>query len=293
MERHRMRALGVLTLISLGLAGAGPVTGQTPTLDQALRRANAATPTPLSLARDQADWRESHADLPEGFDPSDHLRSRVEDLLAQAARDERLGNTVFHGLPALGRACVATGLQGCRSPMGGYIALAGGQLHWQLQEGVTEETGVSGGIVFIGDADAAGPGSLAPVAWSFDAARFEAPVLLAGPETGGAAYIAVPGVHAGSGSGNADLLFRWDPADGRLTQIDTWSWQDSLPERLPEGLEIWQGVRFDWPNWLAFTPLWQAGDGHCCGTGGTATLSFEVEGDRLVLSHVSARDQRR
>ena len=134
-------------------------------------------------------------------------------------------------------------------------------------------------------------GPTAPIAWSFDAARFDAPVLLSGPELGGAAYIAVPGVHAGSGSGNADVLFRWDfPDSRRLTQIDTWSWRDGLAERLPPGLDILQGIRFDWPNMMAFTPLWQDGDGHCCGTGGTAILSFEIVGERLVLSDVSVRD---
>lgn len=268
------------------------MTGQTPTLDQALRRARDATPLPLSLARDQADWRESHADLPAGLDPADDILSRIESLTAQAERDERIGRTVFRdGAPALGRECVATGLQGCSSSMGGYLALREGGLQWQVQEGYTDENGIAGGIVFIGDAGAARMGPAAPIAWSFDAARFDAPVLLTGPEFDGEVYIAVPGVRAGSGSGNADVLFRWDlPDTRRLAQIDTWSWRDSLDERLPEGLDIQQGIRFDWPNMMAFTPLWQAGDGHCCGTGGTAILSFEIEGDRLVLSNVSVRD---
>ncbi|MGV8929259.1 MAG: hypothetical protein ACOH1E_05875 [Brevundimonas sp.] len=288
-----MRTLAVLTLVSLSLAGAGPVVSQTPDMVQALLRANAATPVPLSLARDQADWRESHANLPDGFDPAEDVQSRIDDLLAQAERDTRLGQMIFRRPPVLGRECVATGLEGCSSPMGGYLAVAGGELQWQLQGGYTEENGLSGGIVFIGDAGAAGLGPVKPIAWSFDAARFEAPVLLPGGNPDGAVYIAVPGVHAGSGSGNADVLFRWDAPDSRrLTQIDTWSWRDSLEDKLPEGLEIWHGVRFDWSNMVAFTPLWQAGDGNCCGTGGTATLSFEIEGDRLVVSHVSVSDFR-
>lgn len=285
-----MRTLAVLTLVSLTLA-AGPVVSQTPNLEQALRRAQAASPLPLSLARDQTDWAADHAELTDGDDRTEDIRSRVDTLLAQAESDEGLGGTVFREPPALGRECVATGLQGCSSPMGGYLALRQGELQWQLQQGFTEENGISGGIVFIGDFGAAGLGPVAPIAWSFDAAQFEAPVLLPGGDPDGAVYIAVPGVHAGSGSGNADVLFRWDAPDSRhLTQIDTWSWRDSLKDKLPEGLEIWQGVRFDWSNMVAFTPLWQDGDGHCCGTGGTATLSFEIEGDRLVLSHVSVRD---
>jgi hypothetical protein len=287
-----MRALAVLTLVSLTLAGAGPVVSQTPTLDQALRRARDYTPLPLSLARDQADWAESHANLPEGFNPADEIQSRIEALTAQADRDQRLGHTIFRdGRPVLGRACVATGLKGCSSSMGGYLVLGEGDLQWQVQDGFTDENGISGGIIFIGDAGAARIGPTAPIAWSFDGARFDAPVLLTGPEFDGKAYVAVPGIRAGSGSGNADVLFRWTPhASPELAQIDTWSWRDSLDEKLPEGLEILQGVRFDWPNMMAFTPLWQDGDGNCCGTGGTAILSFDIEGDRLVLSDVSVRD---
>ncbi|MEY4555268.1 MAG: hypothetical protein RL093_387 [Pseudomonadota bacterium] len=286
-----MRTLAVLVLATLTLAGAGPVVSQTPTMDQALRRARDATPLPLSLARDQADWRASHAELPEGMDPEADIQSRIEELTLQAERDARLGAMVFREPPALGRDCVATGLKGCSSPMGGYLALRDGGLQWQLQEGFTDEDGISGGIVFIGDAGGARMGPTAPIAWSFDSARFDAPVLLTGPEFGSAAYIAVPGIHAGSGGGNADVLFRWDfPNNRRLTQIDTWSWRDDLAERLPEGLQVVQGVRFDWPNMMAFTPLWQDGDGNCCGTGGTAILSFEIEGERLVLSNITVRD---
>lgn len=291
MGEHRMRTLAVLALTALTLAGAGPVVSQTPTLEQALRRAREVTPLPLSLARDQAEWRIDHAELPDGMDPAADIQSRIEDLTLQAERDARLGAMVFSEPPVLGRECVATGLKDCSSSMGGYLALRDGGLQWQLQEGFTDEDGISGGIVFLGDAGAARMGPTAPIAWSFDAARFDAPVLLTGPEFGGAAYIAVPGIHAGSGGGNADVLFRWDfPDSRRLTQIDTWSWRDSLAERLPEGLEIWQGVRFDWPNMMAVTPLWQDGDGNCCGTGGSAILSFEIEGDRLVLSNVTVRD---
>lgn len=286
-----MRTLAVLALTALTFAGAGPVVSQTPSLDQALRRAREATPLPLSLARDQADWRMGHAELPGGMDPAADIQSRIEDLTLQAERDARLGAMVFSEPPVLGRDCVATGLKGCSSPMGGYLALRDGGLQWQLQEGFTEEDGISGGIVFIGDAGAARMGPTAPIAWSFDAARFDAPVLLTGPEFGGAAYIAVPGIHAGSGSGNADVLFRWDfPDSRRLTQIDIWSWRGDLAQRLPEGLEVVQGVRYDWPNMMAVTPLWQEGDGNCCGTGGTAILSFEIEGDRLVLSSITVRD---
>ncbi|MDO9588889.1 MAG: hypothetical protein Q7J13_13265 [Brevundimonas sp.] len=286
-----MRALAVLTFVSLTLAGGGPAVSQAPNMDQALRRARDVTPLPLTLARARAEWLESQADLPDGLDAADEIQSRIEALLIQAERDERMGGTILGGPPDLGRDCVVTGLQGCSSSIGGYLALGESRLLWQVQDGFTDEDGVSGGIVFIGDGGPARMGPTAPIAWSFDGAWFEAPVLLSGPGFGAAAYIAVPGIRAGSGSGNADVLFRWDLTDTRrLTQIDTWSWRDSLANGLPEGLEIWQGVRFDWPDMRAFTPLWQDGDGHCCGTGGTAVLSFEIDGDQLVLSDISVRD---
>ncbi|MDZ4372116.1 MAG: hypothetical protein U1C74_11910 [Phenylobacterium sp.] len=234
-----MRALAVLTLASLTLAGAGPVTGQTPTMEQALRRAQDYSPLPLTLAREQADWLESHANLPEGFDPADDIQSRIEALTAQADRDAGLARTIFRdGAPPLGRECVATGLKGCTSPMGGYLALDEGGLHWQLQQGFTDEDGVSGGIVFIGDAGAARMGPTAPIAWSFDGARFEAPVLLTGPEFDGKAYIAVPGVRAGSGSGNADVLFRWDlPDTRRLTRSTPGAGATASTSCCPRGWE--------------------------------------------------------
>ena len=282
-----MRAMIVLMLASLTLAGAGPGVSQTPDLEQALQRAREHTPTPLSLARDQADWRASHAELPADMDPVVDIESRIEDLTIQAERDARLAAIVFSEPPDLGRDCVATGLRGCSSAMGGYLALGESRLLWQLQDGVTYETGVSGGIVFFGDAGAARHGPMAPIAWSFDAARFDAPVLLSGPEYDGHAYIAVPGIHAGSGSGNADVLFRWDlPDTRRLVQIDTWTWRQDLHERLPPGLSVLQGIRYDWTNMMAVTPLWRESDGNCCGTGGTAILSFSIEGERLVLAHL-------
>ena len=284
-----MRAMIVLMLASLTLAGAGPGVNQTPGLEQALQRARDHTPRPLSLARDQADWRESHAELSADMDPAADIQSRIADLTRQAQRDARLGAMVFREPPVLGRECVATGLKGCSSASGGYLALREGRLLWQLQDGFTDEDGISGGIVFIGDV-AGRSGPMRPIAWSFDGARFDAPLLLSGPEFDGQAYVAVPGVRAGSASGNADVLFRWDrTVGGRLTEIDVWSWRDALPERLPAGLSILQGVRYDWTNMMAVTQLWRENDGHCCGTGGTAILSFVIEGDRLALSDVQVR----
>ncbi|MDQ3126391.1 MAG: hypothetical protein M3Q74_12415 [Pseudomonadota bacterium] len=289
-----MRTLAVLALATLTLAGAGPVVSQTPTLEQALREARDYSPLPLTLAYEQAQWEIDHQRViaTEGLDPQDDLDARIEDLQRQTARDRRLASTIFRDGVVLGGACVTDGLQGCASSTGGYLSIDDRRpLQWQLQSGFTAEDGVSGGIVFIGDAGAARMGPTAPVAWGFDAAWYQAPIVLSGAEFGDNVYVVVPGVHAGSGGGNADLLFRWNAhATPELSQIDTWSWREGLRERLPSGLEISQGLRFNWAVMNAFTPLSQAGDGACCGTGGAATLSFSIQGDRLVLDNITVRD---
>jgi hypothetical protein len=55
---------------------------------------------------------------------------------------------------------------------------------------------------------------------------------------------------------------------------------------LPEGLEIWKGVAFDfsnpWSGYVARTSLWRSDDGNCCPTGGSAEIGLEIEGDKLV-----------
>ncbi len=104
-------------------------------------------------------------------------------------------------------------------------------------------------------------------------------------------YIATSGISAGSGSGNVDAIFRWSPGGAQpLTEVDDWSWRETLDEKLPQGLEVWKGVSWNWDNMLALTPLWRASDGNCCASGGDAILNFSFEGDRLVLEDVNVHD---
>ena len=270
------------------LLGALVLSGSTPGLAQdrveaAYRAALAVSPTPRSLQEDQRWWREDRArmDAPERA----HMdQGRVEDLNALRDRDAATARTrpTLAGLLA---GCVPLGLNGC-SAEGGWLRVTDDRvLFWQTQRGTTEEDGITGAAILMsGRAD----GSLTPVAW-VRGGFFSAPVVVMGEN--GAVYVAVPGFHAGTGHHNADVVFRWtDDAARPLVQIDNTSWTDALRAQLPEGLEVWKGVDIDYENLVAFTPLWQAGDGNCCPSGGTAILNFRLEADRLALDSVSPKD---
>ena len=245
------------------------------------------SPTPLSLQAAQDAWRREYAErTASGEAAADLIAERREALTDGSARDVRISELLVPGPDRIERGCVTQALQGCNAFMGGYLRARDHVLHWQLQDGHTDEDGIRAGVVFLSHAGAARIGPLRPVAWGFDAARFDAPVLFNRGET---LYIAVPGIHAGSGMGNADLLFRWTPGGAReMTQIDTWSWRDQLASRLPAGM-TGQSVRMDYHEMFASMPLARESDGGCCATGGSALLSFDVEGDRLVVTDVQIR----
>ena len=270
------------------LLGALVLSGSTPGLAQdrveaAYRAALAVSPTPRSLQEDQRWWREDRArmDAPERA----HMdQDRVEDLNALRDRDASTARTrpTLAGLLA---GCVPLGLDGC-SAEGGWLRVTDDRvLFWQTQRGTTEEDGITGAAILMsGRAD----GSLTPVAW-VRGGFFSAPVVVMGEN--GAVYVALPGFHAGTGHHNAVVVFRWTGDAARpLVQIDNTSWTDALKAQLPEGLEVWKGVDIDYENLVAFTPLWQAGDGNCCPSGGTAILNFRLEADRLALDSVSPKD---
>ena len=249
----------------------------------AFREARAGSPTPGALAQDQADWqRFRDEDLQAGQPVEDE--ERIAWLRAIAARDvaARAARPTFAELT---RTCVPMALMGCDVYQGGFLSDGDGQvLYWQLQEGATEENGITGAIVFlVPDGQ-----RLRPVAWAVDAARYATPVLIAEEDS---FYIATSGISAGSGSGNMDAIFRWTPGAAQpMTEVDDWSWRETLQSQLPQGLEVWQGVTWNWDNMLALTPLWRDSDGNCCASGGSAILDFEFANDRLVLTGVNVKD---
>ncbi len=283
-----MRAILTLAVAALALAtsASSQTTREPTTVDAAYAAALEVSATPLQLAADQADWAREHTRMAtDGGDAAWDAELRVERLNAYAQRDRLMRYAVVEHQDVSRPRCAATGIDGCHAYMGGFIASRDDILHWQLQSGHTEDDGIRNGIVFFGDARAARVGPVKPVAWSFDAARFDPPVLLNGDETG--ALIVVPGIHSGTGGGVADVMFRWRPGeDAEMTQIDTWSWRDDLAARLPEGLSIGRGVRIDYHEMFAVAPLSTPSDGGCCSTGGTALIDLEVRGDRLTVSDV-------
>jgi hypothetical protein len=46
---------------------------------------------------------------------------------------------------------------------------------------------------------------------------------------------------------------------------------------------VWKGVPYDFAHLKATTHLWAPDDGNCCPTGGQATVTFKLVGDRLEI----------
>jgi hypothetical protein len=272
-----------VSLLVLGLLSGSPAAAQTPSapMEAAFRAALAVTPTPASLRADQAEWATEGAD-----DLGVAEVDRIAGLRRTAERD-RAVRAVRVSVDDLARGCVPLGLNDCHADRGGFLrAPSGAVLYWQVQQGSTEEAGVSEASVLLVRDGA----TLRPVAW-VSGAFYQPPELI---ETGDPAqlYVALPGHQGGSGVFNADVLFRWTPgAETELTEIDVRHWRATLDSRLPVGLQVWKGVDFHWPQLAAWTPLWTEDDANCCASGGEANLDFAIEGDVLVLTGVNADDR--
>jgi len=262
--------------------GAAPQAQAQDALDAAWREALAATPTPVSLARDRADAGTITAE-------------EAPDFIAQLQRDAAWDRSVaaVRTDPALlTQGCATPGLDGCTARQGGWLTAPSGEvLYWQIQKGSTDEGGTMEAVVlFQPQAD----GALRPVGWT-RGGFYKPPVLIQDGENA-SLHVAVSGVFPGTGARNADLLYRWSPdrwspgAERPLAEIDTVSWRDGLAARLPAGLEVWKGVEMDYANLRASSPLWQASDANCCASGGSVWLSFSIGEDKLVLDNVSVRD---
>jgi len=272
-----MRATVLAWMAAAFLASGGESRAQD-AIDTAYRAALAGSPTPGALERGQAEWLEVR---------------RADDTFADQEEISRLNAITAHNTAAraarptlaqLITTCTAAGDNPCDAEQGGFLSdLDGHVLYWQIQSSSDDRGIFSAFVLLVPEGD-----RLRPVAWSRDAATFRAPILIADEDSW---YVAISGIADGSAGGNRDSVFRWTPAAGDpLTEIDSWSWRDTLPDRLPEGLEIRRGVIWNWDEMLALTPLWRDDDGDCCGAGGSAVLSFAFEQDRLVLAEASIRD---
>lgn len=209
------------------------------------------------------------------------LREFHQAYIAALTEELRLAEALPDTSPAsaLAGGCIGTALNGCTAPSGGYVSGSDGQrLAWQIQRGSTDYAGVTEGVIlFAVDGDL-----LRPVGWSYEAVRFEAPTLF---ESEDGVFVAARGGQAGTGSGNADILFRLDGE--HWTEIEVETWKTALAEALPAGLGVWKGVDYVWPEMTAFTSLWRDDDANCCPSGGRAVIDLAVEGTALRLVGVT------
>ena len=192
-------------------------------------------------------------------------------------------------LPGLDDTCLETELKGCHVLSSGYVALEQGQrVAFQTQAGFTDADGVKGGVVLFEET----PDGWTLFASAFDAYRYDLPRVVEHDET----VLHVAGYTGGTGAYNADLLFIWGDT-GAAHYLKAWNpiemniWLAGIGALLPDGLEIWKGVDYDFDDWFhgqfnARTPLWRADDGNCCPSGGWATIHFAIEGTTLVATAV-------
>lgn len=185
--------------------------------------------------------------------------------------------------------CMETILLDCSVSAAGMTTLMDGVgIAYQIQTGYSEETGSGAGVVLF---------DLVDDAWTlldrdYAGVVYEVPRLVEGEEI----ILHVAGFTAGTGSYNADLLYVRDYESPEWRKIDLESWREDVVALLPEGLEIWKGVDFDFGDWFwaaynARTPLWQQSDANCCPTGGWAEIEFEIVGDRMVPVRVYYRPE--
>lgn len=95
----------------------------------------------------------------------------------------------------------------------------------------------------------------------------------------------VPGRMGGTGFGNADILLVRTKQEWHRVDLDAWFGQ--VNSLLPDGFEIRQGVRFDFREMFASSPVWRADDGNCCGSGGTVFIDFTVVDWKLSVGRLA------
>lgn len=187
-------------------------------------------------------------------------------------------------LKALGDECLQSELKTCTVVAAGYVAPRDtSRLAYQIQSGVDEYDGMAGGVVVFVETD----GAWEPLASDFSGVWYQLPRLSEADQT----LFHVPGVTAGTGSFNADLLFEYVKDSNEWRQVDIGGWLATIGDKLPKGLDIWKGVSYDfgetyWGQYVARTSLWQETDANCCPSGGSAVIHFTVEDGALKAGDV-------
>jgi hypothetical protein len=215
------------------------------------------------------------------------MRPIVEDLMLVAlVPGAALAAPV--SLKSINDTCIESELQNCTVAASGFVAPQDTtRLAYQIQRGVDEYDGIAGGVVVFSEVD----GKWELLAKDFSGVWYQLPRLSEAEPI----VFHVPGVTAGTGSFNADLLFEFVlPESTELPhwqRVDMDSWWEAIDGKLPKGLEIWKGVSYDfgeayWGQYVARTSLWQETDGNCCPTGGSAVIHFTIEDGALKAGDV-------
>lgn len=190
-------------------------------------------------------------------------------------------------LAGLHATCLDSPLQGCSVLDSGYLKVADGRrIAFQTQAGFTPDEGVLEGIVLY---EETGDGTWSPLLSAFDGYGF-AVRLIQHDQT----MLHISGYSGGSGAYNRDRLLVWGDLGHAVYRegwiaIDLDTWLDRIGVMLPDGLEIWKGVDYDFDDWFygdlnVRTPLWAPGDGNCCPSGGWATIHFAIDNEALVVT---------
>lgn len=242
-----------------------PVAG---TVDGAYRQALAGSPLAWQVETEHRYWTTAAADQ-----RSDEA-SYLADLQARIREDRKAA--AVRTAPAALNVCVDVVLKGCGVRSAGFLGMGDeGRIWWQIQDGYTDEDGVGGGVVVFEEVEG---GQLKPFVWSFEGSRYESPYLE--PYGDGQWLLIVPGVSRGTGSGDMTVMMLKRDGGWRAVDMD---WQSRVGDRLG-GFETRHQPRWRFPALEAWSPLWRADDGNCCGTAGSVEMEFEVVDDRLTLT---------
>jgi hypothetical protein len=260
-------------------------------LAEAARRAQPLDPRPATARARAAAFRQALEAGEPGppATPFDHatlldlLEARIAELNEVARQGQAMqavrGARAIPRPATLETSCLGAVLRPCRVRAAGLLVGDGTlRVLWQLQSGVTEQAGGREGIVLLAEA----PGGWRAIGWAFDAARYDAPALVG---SGGERLLVVRGRDGGSGTRNADLVYRQER--GAWREVETESWQDALDTWLPAGLGLRQAVEYDFEDMVARSPLWREADPNCCPGAGRARFDLRIEGDRLAVAEVS------
>ena len=186
-------------------------------------------------------------------------------------------------LKSIGDTCLETELDDCKVLTAGYFNRADYSdaegmplIAWQTQSG-TGEYGIIGGfVIFTHDGNG----------WALLDSAFDGYFQV--PRLNDENLLHMPGYSQGTGVFNTDRLYRLEEDGTTWRPINMDDWLAGV--ELPEDLEIWKGVSFDfsnpWSGYIARTSLWRPDDGNCCPSGGSAVISLEIQGNKLVGKEV-------